>query len=79
MLWIGGVGVVATVLTPAIRRSRPPEERFAAFHALESGFAHQARITTVLAGASGLYMTWRLSALELVPTRPTPGGCRPWC
>ena len=62
VLWIGGVGVVATVLMPAIRRSRPPEERFAAFHALESGFAHQARITTVLAGASGLYMTWRLNA-----------------
>ena len=62
VLWIGGVSVVATVLMPAIRRSRPPEERFAAFRALESRFAHQARITTVLAGASGLYMVWRLNA-----------------
>jgi uncharacterized membrane protein len=62
VLWIGGVGVVATVLMPAIGRSRPPEERFAAFHALEHRFAHQARITTILAGASGLYMTWRLNA-----------------
>jgi uncharacterized membrane protein len=26
VLWIGGVGVVATVLMPAIRRSRPPED-----------------------------------------------------
>jgi uncharacterized membrane protein len=62
VLWIGGVGVVATVLMPAIRRTRPPEERFAAFHELESRFAHQARITTLLAGGSGLYMTWRLDA-----------------
>jgi uncharacterized membrane protein len=62
VLWIGGVGVVATVLMPAIRRSRPPEERFAAFHALESRFVHQARITTALAGASGLCMLWRLNA-----------------
>jgi uncharacterized membrane protein len=62
VLWIGGVGVVATVLMPEIGRSRPPGERFAAFHALEKRFARQARITTMLAGASGLYMTWRLDA-----------------
>ncbi len=62
VLWIGGVGVVATVLMPEIGRSRPPGERFAAFHALEKRFARQSRITTLLAGASGLYMTWRLHA-----------------
>jgi len=62
VLWIGGVGVVATVLMPEIGRSRPPGERFAAFHALEKRFARQGRITTMLAGASDLYMTWRLDA-----------------
>lgn len=62
VLWIGGVGVVATVVMPEIRRSRPPGERFAAFHRFERRFVRQARITTVLAGASGLYMTWRLNA-----------------
>jgi len=62
VLWIGGVGVVATLLMPEIGRSRPPGERFAAFHALEKRFARQGRITTMLAGASGLYMTWRLDA-----------------
>jgi uncharacterized membrane protein len=62
VLWIGGVGVVATVLMPEISRSRPPGERFTAFHALEKRFARQARVTTMLAGASGLYMTWRLDA-----------------
>lgn len=62
VLWIGGVGMVATVLMPEIRRSCPPEQRFAAFHAMERRFAGQARITTVLVGASGLYMVWRLHA-----------------
>jgi len=62
VLWIGGVGVVATVIMPEIRHSRPPEERFAALHAMERRFAPQARIATVLAGASGLYMVWRLNA-----------------
>lgn len=62
VLWIGGVGMVTTVLLPAIRRSSPPEQRFAAFHALEKRFANQARVTTALVGASGLYMVWRLDA-----------------
>jgi uncharacterized membrane protein len=62
VLWIGGVGVVATVLMPEIGRSRPPGERFAAFHALERRFARQARVLTVLVGASGLYLTWQLDA-----------------
>lgn len=62
VLWIGGVGMVTTVLLPAIRRGHPPAERMTAFHALESRFARQARFTTLLAGASGFYMTWRLDA-----------------
>ena len=56
VMWIGGVGMVTTVLLPAIRRSYPPAERFAVFHALETGFARQARITTALVGLSGFYM-----------------------
>lgn len=62
VLWIGGVGVVATVVMPEIRRSEPPEQRFAALHAIERRFAPQARITSMLTGASGLYMVWRLHA-----------------
>lgn len=64
VLWIGGVGMVTTVMLPAIRRSTPPAQRFAAFHVLEARFARQARVTTALAGASGLYMTWRLDAWD---------------
>jgi uncharacterized membrane protein len=62
VLWVGGVGFVTTVLLPAIRRSAPSGQRFQAFHSLETRFAHQARVTTVLAGVSGFYMVWRLDA-----------------
>jgi uncharacterized membrane protein len=62
VLWIGGVGMVTTVLLPAIRRQYQPQQRFPIFHALEQRFASQARITTVLAGGSGFYMAWRLNA-----------------
>lgn len=64
VLWIGGVGMVTTVLLPAIRRSYPAEQRFGAFHAVEARFAGQARLTTVVAGASGFYMAWRLDAWD---------------
>lgn len=64
VLWIGGVGMVTTVLLPAIRHRLPPAERFPLFHALEQRFAWQARVTTLLAGASGLWMTWRLDAWD---------------
>jgi uncharacterized membrane protein len=64
VLWIGGVGMVTTVLLPAIRQSYPAAERFPVFHSLEARFARQARVTTVLAGGSGLYMAWRLDAWD---------------
>ena len=60
VLWIGGVGMVTTVLLPTIRRSWSAERRFQAFHALEHRFG--ARVTTALVGASGFYMVWRLDA-----------------
>ncbi len=62
VLWIGGVSMVTTVLLPAIRQMHQPAQRFPVFHALEQRFARQARWTTMLAGASGFYMIWRLDA-----------------
>lgn len=56
VLWIGGVAFTTTVLIPAIRRMPVEVERIELFEKLESRFALQARVTTVLAGASGLYM-----------------------
>lgn len=62
VLWIGGVGFVTTVLLPAIRRGKRPEERLAFFEAIEGRFGWQARGTTLLVGLSGLYLlvSWDL-------------------
>lgn len=60
VLWIGGVGMVTTVVLPAARRLERPEERLAFFEAIEHRFAWQARLTVLLAGVSGLYMVARL-------------------
>lgn len=56
VLWIGGVAFVTTVLLPAVRRMKRPEERVAFFEAVERRFAWQARVTTVLVGISGFYL-----------------------
>jgi uncharacterized membrane protein len=56
VIWIGGVAFVTMVLIPAIRRMPAETNRVEIFEQLESRFALQARVTTVLAGASGLYM-----------------------
>jgi uncharacterized membrane protein len=56
VLWIGGVAMVTTVLLPAVRRIKTPEERVAFFEAVERRFAWQARGTTLLTGVTGFYM-----------------------
>jgi uncharacterized membrane protein len=60
VLWIGGVAFVTTVLLPAIRRLRSPKDRLTLFDAIERRFAWQARVTTALAGLTGLDMLVRL-------------------
>jgi len=60
VFWIGGVAFVTTVLLPAVRRLGAPEERLGLFEAIERRFAWQARITTVLAGLTGMDMLIRL-------------------
>jgi uncharacterized membrane protein len=60
VFWIGGVALVTTVLLPAVRRFKASGERVAFFDIVERRFARQARLTTALAGLSGLYMVWRL-------------------
>lgn len=57
--WIGGVWFVTFVIMPAITRSGPPAERLNAFHRIEAGFAPQARVWVLLAGASGVWMVQR--------------------
>jgi uncharacterized membrane protein len=62
VLWIGGVAFVTTILLPAVRRMKSPDERVAFFETVESRFAWQARATTLLTGLSGFYVvaSWGL-------------------
>ena len=62
VLWIGGVAMVTTVLLPAIKRMDSTEDRISLFERLESRFAWQAKITTLLTGLSGFYMMYVLDA-----------------
>ncbi len=64
VLWIGGVAMVTTVLLPAIKRMDSVEDSIALFEQLESRFAWQARITTLLTGLSGLYLLYVLDAWD---------------
>ena len=56
ILWIGGVGFVTLVLLPAVRETKDPDERIAFFETVERRFATQARMTTLLVGATGFYL-----------------------
>ena len=58
VLWIGGVGMVTTVLLPGVRRLKDRVDRVAFFGSVERAFARQARASTLLVGATGFYMTW---------------------
>jgi uncharacterized membrane protein len=60
VLWIGGVAFVTTALLPALRRMNGAAGKLALFNAIERRFAWQARLSTLLAGLTGLYMLVRL-------------------
>lgn len=62
VLWIGGVAFVTTVLLPAVRRMKSPQDRVSFFERIERNFAWQSRVTTLLVGVSGFYITaaWNL-------------------
>lgn len=60
--WIGGVTLVTLVLLPGIIRHVPAERRLALFEMIEGRFAIQARISTLIAGLTGVYMTHELGA-----------------
>ena len=54
--WIGGLGFVTLVVLP-LARARGSMELFAA---AERRFSAQVRVSVPLAGATGLWMAWRL-------------------
>ena len=59
VLWIGGVAFVTTVLLPAVRRLKAPQERMQLFDQIEQRFAWQARVSTAIVGLTGFYMLYR--------------------
>lgn len=58
--WIGGVAFVTLVALPLARAQADRAKGWALFEAIENRFAAQVRWSIPLAGASGLWMTWRL-------------------
>ena len=58
--WIGGVAFVTLVALPLARASGEAQKGWALFEAIESRFAAQVRFSIPLAGATGLWMVWRL-------------------
>ncbi len=63
--------MVTTVLLPAVRELKTPEERVVFFETVERRFAWQSRGTTLLTGLSGFYMVHTLGAWHwyLEPSR----------
>ena len=62
--WIGGLAFVTAVLLPAVARLAEPARRIATFEEIETRFSRQAKFSVTLAGATGLYMTYRLDAWD---------------
>ncbi|UTW63733.1 hypothetical protein KFE98_06205 [bacterium SCSIO 12741] len=61
VLWIGGVGMVTTVIIPAIKRLASKEDQIKTFEQIEGRFALQAKITTLITGITGFYMLYALN------------------
>jgi len=64
VLWIGGVAFVTTVLIPSLKNTHSADNRLALFEQLEGKFAFQAKIVTLIAGLSGVYMLEFMHAWE---------------
>ena len=62
VFWIGGIAMVTTVLIPAMAQMRSSSDRMEFFGRIESRFAPQARVTTLIVGLSGFYMVHILEA-----------------
>lgn len=56
--WIGGVAMVTLVILPQLRLL-PAADRIASFERIEGRFGAQARLSTLAAGVSGLWMLWQ--------------------
>lgn len=60
VFWIGGVALVTTAVLPAAIARQSVAERLELFEAIERRFAPQARIATLIVGATGFFLVVRL-------------------
>ena len=58
--WIGGVAFVTLVALPMARAREDAAQGWALFEAIEKRFSAQVKWSIPLAGATGLWMAWRL-------------------
>jgi uncharacterized membrane protein len=56
VIWIGGVAFVTTVLIPSLKNFVNTDNRLELFEMLEGRYAIQAKVVTLITGASGYYM-----------------------
>jgi uncharacterized membrane protein len=63
--WIGGVAFVTLVALPLAQSYADAEKGWALFEAVERRFGAQVRVSIPLAGATGLWMAWRLDLWSL--------------
>jgi len=62
--WIGGVAFVTLIVLPLAGLRPTAEEGLALFDSVERRFAAQVRVSIPLAGATGLWMTYRMDLWE---------------
>jgi uncharacterized membrane protein len=62
--WIGGLAFVSLVVLPLVGSYRDPAEGISLFSSIERRFAAQLRVSIPLAGAAGLWMTYRMDLWE---------------
>ncbi|WP_296715004.1 hypothetical protein [Rhodoblastus sp.] len=62
--WIGGVAFVTLVVLPLARSRSSTTDAMALFNNVERRFAVQVRVSIPLAGAAGLWMTYRMDLWE---------------
>jgi uncharacterized membrane protein len=58
--WIGGLSFVTLVILPLVRAGRTGEEAQLLFERVERHFSAQVRVSVPLAGATGLWMAYRM-------------------
>ncbi|HLK86533.1 MAG TPA: hypothetical protein VKT27_08495 [Candidatus Binataceae bacterium] len=70
VVWIGGLGMVTTVILPALRRLDSSAQQAWLFDRVERRFRPQAQVAWAIVGASGLYMlAWLRAWARLIDIR----------